>query len=118
MNQTALRIIILVSFLVLGLPWVSASGDSTPSSEAIPGQDVPDFFSCEIANDTSLDPNCPLWDGEHLKPDPFLVYDVRKKSEESRYGISSLQPPPGWRGLPTKGTVRIPVFLVDFRCPS
>ena len=74
---------------------------------------MPDISLCGI-NNTSPDPDCPLWDGEHAKPDPFLVYDLSRKSEEGKYGISSLQPPPGWRGLPTKGTVRIPVFLVDF----
>jgi M6 family metalloprotease-like protein len=35
--------------------------------------------------------------------------------DESKYGLSNLQPPSGRRGLPTKGTVRIPVFLVDFQ---
>ena len=114
MNTTALKTIVLISFLALFLPSVSAFGDNAGSSEAFTTRDVPDFSSCEITNDTPLDLNCPLWDGEHLKPDPFLIYDVRRNIEESRYGISSLQPPPGWRGLPTKGTVRIPVFLVDF----
>jgi len=114
MNQSVIKAIVLISFLVLCLPMVSAAGESAGASAAFTNQDVPDFSSCDITNATTLNPYCPLWDGEHTQPDPFLVYEVRKEREESNYGISSLLPPPGWRGLPTKGTVRIPVFLVDF----
>jgi M6 family metalloprotease-like protein len=93
---------------------VSAAGNSAGSAEAFTSQDLPDLSLCDTPNDTIFDPECPFWDGEHAQPDPFLVYDFHRKLEESEFGISSLQPPPGWRGLPTKGTVRIPVFLVDF----
>jgi M6 family metalloprotease-like protein len=37
-----------------------------------------------------------------------------KTPQQIQNSVSSLQPPPAWRGMPTKGTVRIPVFLVDF----
>ena len=69
---------------------------------------------------------CPVWDGNHSKPDPFLVYEFQNKlvaaklkaqgktTQQVQESIFSLQPPPGWRGMPTKGTVRLPVFLVDF----
>ena len=114
MNQTALTTIVLISFLALCLPMVSAAGDAAGSSGTSISQNVPDFSSCETTNGTALNPYCPLWDGEHTQPDPFLVYELRRNTEESKYGISSLQPPTGWRGMPTKGTVKIPVFLVDF----
>jgi len=107
MHRPLIIAFVLTGFLILCLPGVSAA------PEAISSADVPDFSSCEFTNGT-LNPYCPIWDGEHREPDPFLVYDVRRNFEESTYGISSLQPPPGWRGLPTKGTVKIPVFLVDF----
>ena len=113
MHQTALKTIVLISFLALFLPMVSAAGVGEGSSGAFTSQNVPDFSSCGMTNAT-LNPYCPVWDGEHTQPDPFLVYDVRRNIEESRYGISSLQPPSGWRGMPTKGTVKVPVFLVEF----
>ena len=114
MHQSGLKALVLITLICLCLPIASASGNSTGSSEAFTSQNLPDFPSCDIRNGTSLNPYCPIWDGEHTQPDPFLIYDLRKKTEEGKYGISSLQPPPGWRGLPTTGTVRIPVFLVNF----
>jgi len=114
LNQSVIKAIVLISILILCLPMVSAAGVGAGSSETLPNQDVPDFSSCDITNATTLNPYCPIWDGDHAQPDPFLVYELRKRNEERTYGISSLQPPPGWRGLPTKGTVKIPVFLVDF----
>ncbi len=114
MNRSYLKAIVLISFLAFCLPMVSAAGDGKGSFGAAMDPDIPDFSLCGTTNDTTLNPYCPLWDGEHSQPDPFLVYEVRKNTEEREYGISSLQPPPGWRGLPTKGTVRVPVFLVEF----
>jgi M6 family metalloprotease-like protein len=70
--------------------------------------------------------DCLIRDGDHLKPDSFLVNDFQKKIlagklkvqgktvQQIQEEIMSLQPPTGWRGMPTKGTVKIPVFLVDF----
>jgi M6 family metalloprotease-like protein len=126
MNQSVIKACVLISFLIFCLPMVSASGDSAGSSEAFASKEVPDFSSCEIINGSTLKPYCPIWDGDHAKPDPFLVYEVQKKivaaslksqglsTQQVDFGVSSLQPPPVWRGMPTKGTVRIPVFLVDF----
>ena len=59
-----------------------------------------------------------FWDGDHSHPDPALV-DRLFRDLDTRLGVSSgrtrLVPPPAWRdGLPSKGTVRVPVFLVDF----
>ncbi len=59
-----------------------------------------------------------LRDGDHSHPDPALV-DRLYRDLDARLGTSSsrprLVPPPVWRGgLASKGTVRVPVFLVDF----
>ncbi len=80
----------------------------------------------ELTDNTSIGKYYPIWDGDHSKTDPFLVYDFQKKivtaklmaqgktTQQIQTTVSSLQPPPGWRGMPTKGAVKIPVFLVDF----
>jgi hypothetical protein len=61
MNQSVIKAIVLISFLILCLPMVSAAGDSAGSSGAFTNQNVPDFSSCEITNGTTLNPYSPLW---------------------------------------------------------
>ena len=63
-------------------------------------------------------PDGPLWDGDHSKPDIALIEHIYQDLE-TRLGNSTgrprLAPPPQLSGgLPSKGTVRVPVFLVDF----
>ena len=122
MNQPAIKAIFCISVLVLCLPGVSAGGDFAVDG-TFPLGNAPGFSSGDCSNDT-LNPYCPLWDGEHTKPDPFLVYELRRKlaaAVRETQGVSPLQGDPGILSLPppqgefpTKGTVRVPVFLVDF----
>ena len=37
-----------------------------------------------------------------------------KTTQQIQDAVLNLQPPPLWRGMPTSGNVKIPVFLVDF----
>jgi hypothetical protein len=97
---------------------------STASDVMFRNDSPPNGF--EFTNDTALCKYCPIWDGDHSKPDPFLVHEFHKKivadtlkaqgktTQQIQSSVLSLQPPPYWRGMPTKGTVKIPVFLVDF----
>ena len=118
----------LFHYLVISLVIVSSLIPIASAIDAFHGLDqqseTNDYLSSEEDNLTPI--YKPIWDGDHSKPDPFLVYEFHKKivesslkaqgksTQEIQYAISSLQPPPGWRGMPTKGMVRIPVFLVDF----
>jgi len=69
MNQSAIKVIVLVCLLVVCLPIVSAAGDSAGSSGTSTSQNVPDFSLC---NSTTLNPYCPLGDGEHSQPDIII----------------------------------------------
>ena len=80
MNQPAIKTIFFISVLILCLPGLSAAGDFAVDDTFTP-QNAPDFSSCDITNGSTINPYCPLWDGEHTQPDPYLVYELRKKIE-------------------------------------
>ena len=119
----------LVVGLLAGLTGSCAAVDLVPNAssppDAAPGGftlrtdiDLAALGSVTPPADFVSVPGGPIWDGDHAKPDPALVDHVNRDlaarlgpaSNRTRFAV-----PPGSRsGLPSKGTVRVPVILVDF----